>query len=216
MKHFNLLLILEAAVFLGAVNLNAGSIILSADPSSSSVNVGGTVTVQVEIQGLQSDSPNGPSLGGYDFLFGYNPAILGDPVISFGDPILGDQLALEVPSITCIGTACGAASNFPLDIGEVSLDSPSVLNADQASAFTLATITFTALGTGTTPLDLGGVLLADENGKALTLDALEDSSVTVNSVATAATPEPSTGVLLPLAVGLAGLLLRRRWSTARV
>jgi hypothetical protein len=215
MKRFSLLLVVEAALLLGAANLNAGSIVLSADPSSSSVNVGGTVSVQVEIQGLQADSPNGPSLGGYDFLLGYNPAVLGDPVISFGDPILGDQLALEVPSITCIGTACGASSNFPIEIGEVSLDTVTELNSSQASAFTLATITFTALGTGTSPLDLGGVTLADENGRALTLGGTDDSSVTVAKAITAATPEPRTGILLPFAAGLAGLLLRRRWSSAR-
>lgn len=210
MKRFNLLLVFETALLLGAVNLKADSVVLTVVPGSSTVNVGSKVSVQVEISGLQGDAPNGPSLGGYEFLFSYNSADLGDPVVTFGDPILGDELALDsTPSITCIGTACGASTDFPLEIGEVSLNSIAQLNGGQAADFTLATITFTALSKGTSSLDLSDVTLADENGNALALGETVDSSIIVGS-----TPEPRAGVLL-LAAGLIAIFARRRWSAAR-
>ena len=211
MKRLNLLLIFQTILFLGAVNLNAtplGSIILSVDPNSTSVATGQTVSAAIDIQGLEGNAPNGPSLGGYEFLFSYNPAILGDPTVTFGDPSLGDQLALTTTPFTCVGTACGASSNIPLELGEVSFDPASVLNAGQASAFTLATISFTALAGGTSDLSLSDVILSDANGRALSA-GIVNSSVNVSSA-----PEPKTGILLPLAMGLAGLFLRRRWSAA--
>jgi hypothetical protein len=211
MQRFNLLLILQTILILGAVSLNAssiGSVIVSVDPNSTSVATGQTVSAAIDIQGLEGSAPNGPSLGAYQFLFSYNSAILGDPTVTFGDPSLGDQLALTTTPFTCVGTACGASSNFPLELGEVSFDPSSVLNAGQAASFTLATISFTALGTGTSDLSLSDVILSDENGRALTA-GIVDSSVNVSS-----TPEPRTGILLPLAMGLAALFLRRRWSAA--
>lgn len=212
MKRFNLLFILEAALLLGAVNLNANSIVLSVVPSSTTVNVNGTVSAAIQISGLEANAPNGPALGAFDFLFGYNPLFLGNPVVTFGDPGLGDQLALTVSPFTCIGTLCGAPSNFPIELAEVSLDSIAELNSAQASSFTLATISFKALAAGTSPLDLGGVILSDASGNALSLDKIMNSSVTVGT--SLPTPEPRTDALL-LAVGLGGLFLRRRWLSAR-
>ena len=208
MKRFNLL-VLEAAVLLGAVNLNASSIVLSAQPDNTTVGLNGTLKVSFNIQGLEGNAPNGPSLGGFDFFFGYDSSILANPIVSFGDPILGDQLALTVPSITCVGTACGAPNNLPLELFEVSLDPAAALEASQHSAFTLATISFKAVGLGTSLLTLSNVTLSDENGSLLS-DQIVNSSVKVS----AATPEPHMGILLPLAAGLACLLFRRRRTSA--
>jgi hypothetical protein len=210
MKRFNLL-VLEAAVLLGAVNLNASSIVLSAQPDNTTVALNGTLKVSFNIQGLEGNAPHGPALGGFDFFFGYDSSILANPTVSFGDPILGDQLALTVPSITCVGTACGAPTNLPLELFEVSLDPAAALEASQHSAFTLATISFKAVGLGTSFLTLSNVTLSDENGGLLS-DQIVNSSVNVSRLAAA--PEPRMGILLPLAAGLACLLFRRRWTSA--
>lgn len=198
MKH---LLLLQTAVLFGAVNLFAGSITLSVLSSSSEVVANQDVTATIEIQGLQSGS-NGPALGAYDFLLNYNSALLTDPVVTFGDPVLGDELASAYPSLTCVGTNCGAATGYPLEIGEVSLEPAALLESSEPSAFTLATVTFKADASGAVDFSLSDVTLSDANGNALT-------------VGSTATPEPRTGILIPAAMALGGLLLRRRWSQAR-
>jgi hypothetical protein len=194
--------ILSIALLLGSVGLNADPLILSIESTST----GSVVTGTVEIQGLQGNAPDGPTLGAFDFMVGYDPAVLGDPVVTFGDPVLGDQLALSVPSITCTGLDCGASATLPLEIAEISLDPDTVLNAGQASAFTLVSFSLNVLGAGDETLKLTDVTLSDEEGNLLVPDSIIGST----GSAMGSTPEPRTGILLPLAAALVGVFVRRR------
>jgi hypothetical protein len=209
MNRLHLLLIAAAVLLLGATSLCADTISLTVVPNVGSVSGGGTVSAAIEISGLQGDAPNGPSLGAYEFTLSWNSSILGDPIVTFGDPTLGDELALDsISSITCTGTACGGVSTSDsLTIGELSLDPINVLNGDQAAAFTLATVDFTAVGSGSTAsLALSNIVLADAVGNSLSLGPYGAPSEV---------PEPRTGVVI-LAAGLAVLFIRhRRRSSAR-
>jgi hypothetical protein len=61
---------------------------------------------------------------------------------------------------------------------ELSVDSPSALTSLQATSFTLATLTFDAVGSGTSGLDLSVNALGDQNG--LPINAtLQNGSITV-------------------------------------
>jgi len=203
---------LEATMLLGVASLHASTISMSVIPSLTSVTTGEVVSVAVNIQGLQSNAPNGPSLGAYEFSLGYDSGLLTTPIVSFGDPSLGDQLALSFPSITCVGLACGGTT-FPLTVAEVSLDPISTLNSMQAPAFTLATINFTALGAGTlAPFSLSNVTLSDATGSALTLGTSGQGTGTGGGLSPV--PEPSTALLLPIAMGIIALFFRRRAGTA--
>ena len=67
----------------------------------------------------------------------------------YGDPVLGDQLDIlvfGVPTTTTPGV--GTVNLF-----ELSLDAPGVLDTIQAGSFTLATITFATLALGTSGID---------------------------------------------------------------
>lgn len=202
MKRLHLLVAAPAVLFLGAAGLLANTISLSVVPDLGTVSAGDSVNAAIEISGLQGNAPNGPSLGAYEFTLSWDSSILGTPIVTFGDPGLGDQLALSVPSIKCTGAACGGvATNSSLTIGEVSLDSVSTLNADQAAAFTLATVDFTALASGSTSsLDLASITLADASGNRLSLGPYGGPNVV---------PEPRMGVLVLIA-GLAGFFIRQR------
>jgi len=194
MKCLHLSVVAAAVLLLGSGGLQASTISVTVVPSVGSVTAGQTLSAAIDIQGLQGSQ----SLGAFEFTLSWDSLILGSPVVTFGDPGLGDQLALTVPSITCIGTACGSASNFPLTIGEVSLDPVSVLNGSQADAFTLATVNFKALTSGSTSsLALSNIILADAYGSPLS-----------------AVPEPRTDMLI-LAAGLVGLLIQRRRASAQ-
>lgn len=154
-------------------------------------------SVALVISGLRDFSA--PSLATFDVDVLFDSTILGFSSVTFGDPLLGDQLDLS---------GFGSLSSHTLGDGtlnlfELSLDDAAVLDALQAGSFTLASITFNALAAGRSPLDLFVDALGDSNADPLTAD-ITNGSVTV----AAPVPEPST--LLLLASGLAGLVGFRR------
>jgi hypothetical protein len=154
--------------------------LLSLVPSSATVTTGNTVNVNVSISGLS----NPPSVGAFDLDVGFNPAILSPTAVTFG-PFLGDPLLFEALTGFDFGTP------GIVEFAEVSLLSPSELDALQSPSFSLATLSFRATSNGTSPfMFVGNQRVDDAFGNKLRI------------------PEPATAFLLGL--GLIALLIIRR------
>jgi hypothetical protein len=149
-------------------------------------------------------------LAAYELAITYNSLVLADPVVTFGDPVLGDQLALTFPSFKCVGPACGLSS-MPLQMFEVSFDSSSTLNTSQPGAFDLATVHFASVGAGLSPITLSQILLVDSGGNDLSQSHeinISNTSITVSPVLQGQVPEP--GSLLLFASTLVAVAALRR------
>jgi hypothetical protein len=137
---------------------------------SDTVSSSGVATVALDISGLG----NGTALGTFDVNVGFNSSVVSFASASYGDPVLGDQLNLEgFGPVSSTIPGSGTTELF-----ELSVDSPSALTSLQATSFTLATLTFDAVGSGTSGLDLSVNALGDQNG--LPINAtLQNGSITV-------------------------------------
>ena len=176
----------------------SGSVILSV--GSGTVTQGDSTTVDLNISGLG----NGTALGTFDVDIGFDPTIVSFSSATYGDPILGDQLNLEgFGTITETTPAVGTTELF-----ELSFDSPSALTSQQATGFTLATLTFDGINAGTSPLALSVIALGDQNGNSIAA-ALESGSITVTG-APAGVPEP--GAVWLFLCGLLSLGIAQRPS----
>jgi hypothetical protein len=198
-------LIILFVVFLMLVFCNSTAsqaVMLGFDPPSPGILVGNTADVDLVISGLGSGTA--PSLGVFDLDISYDPTILAFDSVTFGDPILGDQLDIWLLG----GNPMGASVPSPgfLNIFEVSLDFPWDLDDWQAEDFTLATLTFDTLSLGTSPLNISIDTLGDAWGDPLAADVQNGSISPV--------PEPAT--LLLFGSGLAGLGFLRKKKTSQV
>jgi len=136
-------------------------------------------------------------VGAFDLSVSFNPAVLSATGVTFGS-LLGDPLLFEALTGSLIFSGS-------VDFFEVSLLTPAELDALQTVSFTLATLSFNAVGLGTTGLSfvpgVAGFAVSDGFGDPLSITA-NDGSVDVVA------PEP--GTLLLLGAGLGVLAIRAR------
>ena len=174
----------------------AASIDLAVSPSSSTLTVGSTTTVDLTISGLGAMSA--PSLSAFDLDLQFDPAVLSVSKVLFGSSMPPyDQLNLEG-----FGAVSGSDTSLPgsLHLYEVSLDSPAVLDSTQLGAFILAEVTFTGQMAGNTSLNLAVNTLGDAQANPLSA-SVTNGSVTVTNAT--ATPEPASVLL----AGIGGALM---------
>lgn len=166
----------------------AVAVVISLDASFPSIEVGDTTTVSLSISDLADGLA--PSLSAFDVDILFDPDILAFSSVTFGDPVLGNQLDLfGLGSISTETVFPGGVNLF-----ELSLDLADDLDALQAPDFILATVSFLGVENGVSPLLLSTNTLSDADGVFLSAD-VESTSVTVNAVTVS---EPSTLVLLAL------------------
>ena len=115
---------------------------LSLQPVAQTVNLGDQVMVNVVISGLDAASQ---IVSTFDLNVNYNPGILNAIGVSFG-ALLGDPDLLEADAGKVLSTP------GVVDFWELSYLSDADLAALQPDSFTLATLSFQAVGLGTTTL----------------------------------------------------------------
>jgi len=189
------------AAFVLVVALPAQAIVVSVNPSAQTVSLGSSVSVDINIDGLGDGAA--PSLGTYDIDLGFDATLLSFANIQFGTQL--DVLGLG--SIQSFSPSAGAVNLF-----ELSLDLASDLDALQAKAFTLATLTFDTLAVGQSLLSINLNALGDAVG-----DPLE--AVTADgSIGIATIPEPSSALLMMIGFAALGATAARtrtfivRWT----
>ncbi|MGZ8239171.1 MAG: PEP-CTERM sorting domain-containing protein [Methylobacter sp.] len=130
------------------------------------------------------------------------PSILSLGGVIFGDPSLGDQLALGQSAESFFTPRDGS-----VNLVELSFDTVADLSTLQADSFTLATLSFNALTAGVSPLNISLNAIGDANGDPLPIETITAGSVTVEANANGSVPEPATWLLVSL-----GVLVMNRFS----
>lgn len=203
-------LLLAAAFLLAVVPSipSAQAVSLGFAPSSQTKLLGSSLNVDVVVSGLHGTAAAPQVVSAFDLDVLYNSAILGNASINFA------------PAITALGLDPADdgllfGSNLSagrIDLFALSLLSDADLQALQGDSVTIATLGFTAIGLGTSPLSFDpatfpGIDVKGLNAAMLTPDVF-NGSVTVIDNGTPVVPEPGTVMLV--GAGLAGLLLLRR------
>lgn len=198
MKHITIKALgLAILLVLPAGSAQAVSLFLS--PASQTVGVGDPATVEIRVSGLAS--PGSLSLGAWAADFTYDDSIVQLDSITFGTD-------LDTGTFGSIQTDLGSGAGL-VSLDEVSFEDPADLDAAQPSAFVLATIDFTALAPGVSPLafvhDAFVPSLSDELG--FTIDDVDviDAEIRVRDGGHGVPDGGSTVLLLGLvAVSLVG------------
>jgi hypothetical protein len=193
---------LLTGITLTSVLLPLQAALIRVEPASQIVAVGAPVQVAVTVSGLGAGTA--PSLSVFDLDLTYDPTVLQFNSLTFGDPVLGDQLDLSTPPL---GTSFAPGALVPglVNHFELSFDAPATLDSLQAADFTLSVFHFTALTTGTSPVDVAIQSFGDAVGDPLAA-TVAGGSVTV-------VPEPSTAGLA-FAAGIAAWVACRRRQAA--
>jgi hypothetical protein len=187
---------------LSVLSLSAQGIYLTFEVVPSAVTLGSSFTGQIKIAGLATNSS--PALGGYDVDLSFDSSRVSYVGVTFGDTTLGNQLDLGgFGALTSATPLPGSINLF-----ELSLDAPAVLEAGQADAFILATLLFDTSSSGLANFQLSVNGLADAFGASLPAQITSDSVQIINP-APGAVPEPSSYAAAALAL-LSLLVAHRR------
>ena len=168
--------------------------VVTVTPSTQTVSVGDPFTVNLQISGLGAGTA--PSVGVYDIDLGFDPNLVSFSSVAFGSGL--DVLGLGSVQLTTVGPGV-------INLFELSLDTANDLNALQAGAFTLASISFSAWNPGTSLFSLSLNSLGDADGAALSA-SLQGSSVTAIA---SSVPEPESWAMVVIALCTFGIALRR-------
>ena len=180
------------------------AITIGFEPSLQIVELGSQATVHLSISELGSGVA--PSLGTFDLDISYDPSILSFGAVTFGDPILGDQLDLfGLGSIAAFdGGTAGVVNVF-----ELSLDLPSDTDLLQASDFILASLVFAGAGVGHSSLHVYSNAIGDSQGEPL------NTSFASGGISTSITPVPEPATIWLAVWALVGALIGRKWQRSR-
>lgn len=172
------------------------------DPSSQGVASGSTAVVQIGFSRVGDLSPQ--FLSAFDIQLSYDPSLLTLLGVTHGDPVYGNQLDLSG-----FGTMTFDDTFTPgiVHLMELSFDSPALLEQQQLSRFTLATLSFQAAGAGQSPLALEVNMLTDQYGMSIQPSAVVGGSIAVGQ---SPVPEPAMFVLFGSGLAVLGLWGRRR------
>jgi len=201
MKYFFRSIVIVGMMLFYTTSYAAIELTLSADPNP--VTVGGLIDIEIAISGLGDGTAT--SLGGYQFDLTFDSALLSLDSVQFGDPTLGNQLDLFNLGINFPDVIASPGS---LALAEVSLDLEDDLNLSQAGAFTLLTVSFEGIGTGTSALNLSNIFLSDASGMSVPVDEVTGVDIQVN--AASQVPEPPTILLLGISLLLFGGFTTRK------
>jgi hypothetical protein len=180
-----------ASLLLALLAGPASAITLSFAPSQQTLGLNQTTTVDLQISGLGNGVA--PSLGAYDINLTFDPAI----VALVGAPVFGNGL-----NVLGLGSFNGyATATASVEVWDISLDSVADLNSLQADAFTLATLSFQAVGYGTGALGIDVIQLGDAAGAPLSYQSA------AGAITVPAAEPPAVAVF---ALSLAALALSRR------
>lgn len=186
---------------------------ISVLPASQTIAPTGTATVDIVLSGLLANE----TVGAFSLLLSFNNAILGAPDSFVNDP---DAIMGLFPLDLSPGFTGGSGSPLSLYFLADASITEAALKASEGTGFRLASVSFTGLAEGLSPLTLAvsppitGIFLADYSGLGVVpVGTINNGSVCVDNPATpgdpcAAVPEPAT--LSLLGAGVAALLVRRR------
>ena len=165
--------------------------------------MGDAVNVDVIIAGLNDASQ---IVSAFDLDVIYNPGILTATGVAFGE-MLGDLNALPLPA----AEAGAVLSAGRIDLWELSWLSDVELSAFQPDSFSLATLTFIAVGAGATALEFDagappGIDVKGFGANRLILDLISSGSVTV---AGGSNPVPAPTTVWLFLFGLIALVKRQ-------
>jgi hypothetical protein len=147
--------VLLTAFTMGCMFVDADAATLQVSPLLVGVTNGDSVNVNLIVSGI--GSPAAMEVGSFDIFVGFNPALVTPTGVTFG-LFLGDPTLFEALTTSAFTASVAEAV-------EVSLLSNADLDALQtSSSFTLATLSFTAIGSGTAAFTYLGGPVDDGNG----------------------------------------------------
>jgi hypothetical protein len=190
-----------ALSLLASCALTAGASTITFQPTSQTVNLGASTTVDVLIGGLAP----GVALGAFDLFVTSNSAIISATNVTFFSN-------LGAPGSQITGTTF---SNLFTEGAETSLAATAALLALQSTQpFSLFELTYKGVGVGTSSLNLGNLAneyITDGGGIILPNPTVTAGSITVlGTVPVTTTPEPSTWLLVTSGAGMLTSAIKRR------
>jgi hypothetical protein len=165
--------------------------------TNSTISVGNLITYNINIANLKT-YPNG-GLGAYDITVDFPSSVL-----SFQSATLGSGFDL-------IDSPFQTNSASQVELSNVSFDSAANILAAQTASFTIGTITFQAIASGTGSLTfegLGVTSLSDEQNNSVVYSTA-GAQIT-------AVPEPSSIALMVVGAGALAVFVFRRRSQAGI